>query len=443
MNASANRTWTPVIGPPAAGGEVISRLAHAVRRREPMAGAYFWLGTFFVVYCSRPEDWIPGIRILHLAKVVGILTVLSFGLALGSTERRLPREVVYLSLLLAWMFLSSAYSPVWKGGAINRTIDFAKTVAIVAVMTMAVSTVARLRRLIFIQAASVGMIGIVSFYKGALRRMRLEGAIGGIYSNPNDLALALVLTLPFCLFFMLTARSLPRKMMWAVLSMVMGYIVILTASRAGFVALALAIAVCLWHFGIKGRRLYLLIITMVLGTAFFLHAGKTLLARLEGTFSSSENVASAYGSAQARREMLIKSLKVTAEHPFFGVGVGDFQIISGAWSETHNVYTKFSSEAGVPALLLFLMIFKRCFSNVWKARERVGDDTELGMMGASLQASMLAFALASFFFPVSYHFFVYAMFAYTTIVYQISKTNREAATSAATQLAPGRSGNTF
>jgi O-antigen ligase len=390
-----------------------------------MAGAYFWVEAFFVVYCSRPEDWIPVVGVLHLAKVVGILAVVSFVLALGSTERRLPREVVYLFLLLGWMFLSSAYSPVWKGGAINKTVDFAKTVVIVAVMTMAVSTVARFRRLIFIQAASAGMIGIVSFYKGAIRGMRLEGAIGGIYTNPNDLALALVLTLPFCLFFMLTARSFPRKMGWAVLSMVMAYIVILTASRGGFIALALAIAVCLWHFGVKGRRFYLLIITMVLGTAFFLHAGKTLLARLEGTFNPGENVAHAYASSQARQQTLIKSLKVTAEHPLFGVGVGDYPIISGSWTETHNVYTAFSAEAGIPALLLFLLILRRAFSNLWKARKWVGDTTELGMIGASLEASMLAFAVASFFFPVPYHFFVYAMFAYTTVLYQIGKEKLE------------------
>ncbi len=36
---------------------------------------------------------------------------------------------------------------------------------------------------------------------------RLEGVLGGIYSNPNDLAFAIVLSLPFALAFMVTAKN--------------------------------------------------------------------------------------------------------------------------------------------------------------------------------------------------------------------------------------------
>ena len=36
---------------------------------------------------------------------------------------------------------------------------------------------------------------------------RLEGVIGGIYSNPNDLAFAVVLTLPFALAFLVTSKN--------------------------------------------------------------------------------------------------------------------------------------------------------------------------------------------------------------------------------------------
>jgi hypothetical protein len=29
--------------------------------KEPLAGAFFWLSAFYVSYCARPEDWIPGL----------------------------------------------------------------------------------------------------------------------------------------------------------------------------------------------------------------------------------------------------------------------------------------------------------------------------------------------------------------------------------------------
>jgi len=30
-------------------------------KREPLAGAFFWLSGFYLIYCARPEDWIPGL----------------------------------------------------------------------------------------------------------------------------------------------------------------------------------------------------------------------------------------------------------------------------------------------------------------------------------------------------------------------------------------------
>ena len=32
------------------------------RAADPTKGAFFWLSAFFVVYCARPEDWIPGMQ---------------------------------------------------------------------------------------------------------------------------------------------------------------------------------------------------------------------------------------------------------------------------------------------------------------------------------------------------------------------------------------------
>jgi len=34
---------------------------NAEQNHEPLPGAFFWLCAFYVVYCARPEDWIPGL----------------------------------------------------------------------------------------------------------------------------------------------------------------------------------------------------------------------------------------------------------------------------------------------------------------------------------------------------------------------------------------------
>jgi len=62
-------------------------------------------------------------------------------------------------------------------------------------------------------------------------------------------------------------------------------------------------------------------------------------------------------SAQQRKELLFKSLKVTVRHPLFGVGPGNFEVVSGAWDVTHNSYTQISAEGGIPAFFCRYLSF--------------------------------------------------------------------------------------
>jgi hypothetical protein len=161
-------------------------------RPKQFAEAYVSLLLFMVVYCARPEDWIPGLFNVPLAKITGVLALVAFGLSLGHIRQRMPQEVIFVSLLIGYLFLTVPMSPVWIGGALATTFDFAKVGLIVLVMVVAVNTAKRLRRLLFIQAASVAMISAVTVWKGRMVGGRLEGLLGGNYSNPNDLALAIV-----------------------------------------------------------------------------------------------------------------------------------------------------------------------------------------------------------------------------------------------------------
>src|ERR1035441_9215000 len=186
--------------------------------REPMAGAFFWLSAFYLVYCARPEDWIPLLMYIPLAKISGIFALLGLMMSVGSKTKRgfrdLPKEAMYFFGIICVLFLSAVLSTVWKGGAFFKTLDFSKALIAWVLTFLVVTSFARLRRIIFIQSGSVALIAVVSVLKGR-SHPRLEGVIGGIYSNPNDLAFAIVLSLPFCFAFLLRTRSLPRKAAWA------------------------------------------------------------------------------------------------------------------------------------------------------------------------------------------------------------------------------------
>ncbi len=389
-------------------------------RREPLVGAYVWLLLFMVIYCARPEDWIPGLMAVPLAKITGILALIALLLAMGDIRQRLPREIVYLILLLAQIWLTVPFSPVWRGGAFENALEFSKVAPIVIVMVLTVTSVRRLRRLLLIQIVSVAIIAAVALWKGHMLGGRLEGALNGNYENPNDLAFSIVLTLPLCLVFFFTARNRLLRVIWVLAMVVMIYAVFLTASRAGLICLLVATAISLWEFAIQGRRRYLIPIVAGAGILLWAYAGGGVRSRLGSTFYSNNPAEdSAYASTQARWDLLVQSLKVTAQHPLFGVGPGNFTVVSGNWHVAHNSFTQMSSEGGVLAFLLFVSILWRGFRNIRNTKRlaRVG---ESNLLARGFQASLAAFVVGSFFASESYQFFTYFLVAYSTALYQIT-----------------------
>lgn len=390
-------------------------------RRKPLVSAYIALVLFMVIYFGRPEDWIPGLANVPLAKIAGILALLALVFSFRHIRNRFPREVIYLVLLIGQLFLASMFSTVWRGGAFLLTVDFAKILLIVVVMTAVVNTMTRLRLLIFVQAASVALIAAVAVLKGRLLGGRLEGMLGGNYSNPNDLALAMVISLPLCLGLLFLSRNKLWKVALTLAMLAMAYVVFLTGSRGGFVALTITAVVCLWNFAIRGRRRYILVLVPLAGVILWLSSGDMLRKRLNGTFNQEDDTASAYDSAQERQQLFWRSIAVTEEHPLFGVGPGNFQVISGMWRVTHNAFTQMSSEGGIPAFVLYVLILWYGFKNV-NASKRFGrGQKESSILAGALQASLAGYVVGSVFTSTAYQFFPYFLVASTTALLWIVK----------------------
>ncbi len=401
----------------------------ALQKLEPLKGAYFWLTVFYVVYCARPEDWIPSLHSVPLAKISGVFAIIGLLLSLGRSKRGfrdLPREAVYLLLMIAIFFVSAAFSPVWKGGAFFRTLDFAKVFVAWVLTFLAVTSLARLRRVLFIQTASVAIISIVSMVKG-VSHPRLDGVLGGIYSNPNDLAFAIVLSLPFSLAFLLGTGSLLRKTVWTVSLLLMVSALFQTASRGAFITFLVAGAVSLWHFGIKGRRLYLIGAAALIAIVIGIVAGGQLKDRLlamsgEGLDTGSRS--SAYGSYEQRRILISRSLEGIEHYPILGIGLHNFSTYSGVWRDVHVTYLQIAVEGGIPCLILYLMFFGRGFSNLRRLR-RMGDpDSEVKLFAGALHSSLVGFLVGALFAPEAYQYFPYFAVAYTAVLVAIVQGQR-------------------
>jgi hypothetical protein len=415
----------------AAGGRMSHRFAP---KGEPLAGAFFWLSAFYIVYCARPEDWIPPLKYIPLAKISGICALLALLTSAGKAKRGfrdLPREAKYFFGVICMLIVAALLSPVWKGGAFFKTLDFSKAVVAWVLTFLVITTFPRFRRIVFIQSASVALIAVVSMLKGR-SHPRLEGVIGGIYSNPNDLAFAIVITLPFCFAFLLTARGLPRKAAWASVMLAMCTALFMTASRAGFIDLVVTGAVCLWFFGVKGKRMQLIATAAVVALLLGVTAGGRLKDRffaISGQDLESGVEVSAHGSYEQRKLLMIESLQAVGHYPL-GVGMGNFANYSGTWREVHVSYLQIAAEGGIGAFVFYILFFARGFGNLKRLSKIPSHDPEFDLFSGALYGSLVGFAVGAFFAPEAYQYFPYFTVAYSAVLLAIAKEREPAESSA-------------
>src|SRR6185437_3589419 len=105
------------------------------------------------------------------------------------------------------------------------------------------------------------------------------------------------------------------------------------------------------------------VVMIMLGVGLALTTPKYIL-RLKTLVGGDITGTGDHGSMDARRDLLMESIRVTLQHPIFGVGPGNFQAYTKSWHVTHNTYTELSSETGIPGLALFLTILYFTFRNL-------------------------------------------------------------------------------
>lgn len=398
-----------------------------------------------MVYCTRPEDWFSVLGIVPLAKITAIGALLAFMFSSSKGNRKfrdLPIESFFLLAMICVFLVSSFFSPVWRGGALAHALDFSKVYMVWVFTFLLLTDLEKFRRILYIQAASVPVVCVLSLVKG-YSRPRLDAVLGGIYSNPNDLAFAIVLSLPFCLMFFLTARGKFRKLLWILGMLVMTIALLKTASRGGFITLIVAGIVSLWHFGIKGRRFYLIAVSVVAILVLMPIAGGVMKQRLFSLFSdrgqlTTHQEKSAEESYEERQFLMERAIEGIEHYPLLGIGVQNFETYSTVWREVHMTYLQVAVEGGIPSLILYLLFFYRGFWNLRQLFKRKNLPPELKLFLAALHSSLVGFAFGALFSPEAYEFFPYFAVAYTSALLAFVKDSERAAAPVQVTVSPLR-----
>lgn len=352
-----------------------------------------WRGllAFTFVLFFRPQDQLPFLMPFHLAEVTAIaaLTAMFFQrLSRGETVVPLTPEFLGVSALGIVMAATIPFS-IWPGGAFATFSDvFLKILAIFVLMVHALRSPKRIERMTWIILVACGYLGfraILDYARGVnlVEGGRVQGSIGGIFRNPNDLALNLVSYLPIAIFAMIEPGSIPKRTWGAIIALLMVGAVIATQSRSGTIGLVIVIGICTLYALLRRPTLVLVgFLIVAVSVPFVPHS---YVERMASIADPSKDQS---GSREARWILMQESWASFVARPITGVGAGQFKNYNPegrleAWRETHNALLQLATELGVLGPMIMLFLVWRGLKAVRHARQILARAVRAGTLSAS------------------------------------------------------------
>jgi putative inorganic carbon (hco3(-)) transporter len=446
--AEAARVGSPTAANSPVASATNPLVASAFRRKArsdaaPRDWAFLGLMAFTALLFLRPQDIFPALRVLHLAEVSALFALGSLAagrLRRGLTVTRLTPELIGV-FAFAFLILAAAPFSVWMGGAVSTFTElYAKVVLIFVLMVNALTSPKRMEQFTWVLVIASGYIGgraVLDYARGInlIEHGRVQGSVGGMFKNPNDLALNMVAVLPLAAFLMLRPLAPVKRATAALCAFLMVGAVVASQSRSGTLGLAVMGLVFAGHM-LKRQP------GLVFGLAI---AGALALPLLPSSYwqrvaSITDNELDQTGSREARSILLKESFDAFAAHPLTGVGAGNFKIYNPeerqeAWRESHNVILQVAAELGIGGLMIFgFLLVRAAYAPVQTRRllraARPGSrparhDTStppldpaehdlLTLHAAALSAALAGWFVCALFASVAYHWTFYYLLALAT-----------------------------
>lgn len=350
-----------------------------LREAERDRLAFRALLAFMLVLLLRPQDQLPFLEPLHLAELTGALAFLALvagRLSRGAPITRLTPEVVGV---LAFSALMVATVPLsfWPGGSLKLfTGLFGKIVLIFLVIVNTLTTRERVQKYITIVvfgASYVGVRAVIDYARGVnlVEGSRVAGAVGGLFGNPNDMALNMVTFLPLAVAVALY-RGRPALRLLGVLGAVaMAMATVFSKSRGGTVGMIAMMAVLLYQMRRMRPGVAVLLVAASLAAVPLLPSSFT--ERMASIFDAEQDPS---GSREARKTLLREGWQTFLNNPITGIGIGQFTNYNPegraeAWHQTHNAPLQVASELGIMGVALFFFMVWTAFSAGLRAKHAI------------------------------------------------------------------------
>ncbi|HNU10264.1 MAG TPA: putative O-glycosylation ligase, exosortase A system-associated [Rubrivivax sp.] len=367
----------------------------------------------------------PVVMIVALVTLVGMLV--------SREAKRMvwSREVAILVIFILWMGITTTQALYFD----LAIIQYEKVIKIqiLTFMTLLLLTSReRVHLLIWAIVLSLGFYGV----KGGLFTIahggvyRVQGPPGTFIEGNNELALALVVTIPLIRYLHLTEKNKLIRLGLAAAMFLTAVAAIGSQSRGALVALLLTGGI----FWLKSRN-------KIVSAAFVAVVAVVVLNLMPPEWFERMNTIETYGedaSAQGRINAWWTAYHL-ANARLFGGGFETWQ--AGAFAlyapdptnvrDVHSIYFEVLGEHGWVGLALFLSLlgftWLKCGSIIRMARKRP-DDTWARDLAAMIQVSLIGYASAGAFLGLAYFDYFYHLVAVVVVVHAIIKRQHAPAT---------------
>ena len=355
--------------------------------------------------------------IIHSYKLPAV-DVAVIGMALGVLVRggtiRIPFPLACFGILILWGCLGLAVTDD-AGRTLDALIDLGKLWIIAFCVVNVVRTAADFRYLVIAWLAVFALYPVRgALYNQYICHCTTLGRVtwNFVFGNPNDLAALTMVPLGLCAGVATVERTKFFRMSALAGVVILSMIILLTQSRAAILGLGAAALMLLFTSRRKVRDIGTLV--ALLGAAI-VFAPKKVWERVAGLANVSVEAdmqgVDPEASAESRWAIWQVAIRTVGGNPVTGIGASMMPVRHEQESsrenlrstvrgekDTHSTYLKLAAEMGVPALILYLMMWGSVFRRVHRARKSIaGIRPKDHQVLFYLQLAMTAFMVASIF----------------------------------------------
>lgn len=372
--------------------------------------SFVFLLLYIAAIYIRPQEWVPAIYAWPLINILAILTAVCVFFEVG-LKQKLRLKEPHMMLLLAFLgaIAMSHLSHTYFWGAWDSVVKFSANVIMFFLFINVLDSEKKIKIAIWFLVLLAVILAVQGIHqwntgigwagqpiiqhndaeRGLMRRITWLG----IFNDPNDLALALVVSAGFLVSFIFGKTNILLKTISAIVLAVLMQALYYTNSRGGYLAMAATLG---FFFLLRMKnKIWASIIGGILAFAVII-VGPARMSQISASESS------AFGRIDAWYE----GFQMLKSSPLFGVGYGmwgDYHSLAA-----HNSYILVAAEEGILGLFLWIALIYLCFKGLSLI---VNKKTTSMPYALGLESGLFGFLAASYFLSRAYMPVLYVLLA--------------------------------